>query len=65
MVYRVYVEKKPGLDHEAQALKGDLQSLLGIRGLANVYEALGIGATGGGGGDHRLARGNGIHHAIR
>ncbi|MCR4886482.1 MAG: phosphoribosylformylglycinamidine synthase [Clostridiales bacterium] len=36
MVYRVYVEKKPGLDHEAQALKGDLQSLLGIRGLANV-----------------------------
>ena len=36
MVYRVYVEKKPGLDHEAQALKGDLQSLLGIRGLANA-----------------------------
>ena len=48
MVYRVYVEKKPGLDHEAQALKGDLQSLLGIRGLANVrlfnrYDVEGIG----------------------
>ena len=36
MVYRVYVEKKPGLDHEAQALKNDLTGLLGIRGLENV-----------------------------
>ena len=36
MVYRVYVEKKPGLDHEAQALKNDLVSLLGIEDLENV-----------------------------
>ena len=36
MVYRVYVEKKPGLDHEAQALKNDLTGLLGITGLQDV-----------------------------
>ncbi|MBR4360939.1 MAG: phosphoribosylformylglycinamidine synthase [Clostridia bacterium] len=36
MVYRVYVEKKPGLDHEAQALKSDLTFLLGITNLENV-----------------------------
>ena len=36
MVYRVYVEKKPGLDHEAQALKSDLTGLMGIEGLKNV-----------------------------
>ncbi len=36
MVYRVYVEKKPGLDHEAQTLKNDLKGLLGIGGLDNV-----------------------------
>ncbi|MBQ7039984.1 MAG: phosphoribosylformylglycinamidine synthase, partial [Clostridia bacterium] len=30
MVYRVYVEKKPGLDNEAQALKKDIISFLGI-----------------------------------
>ena len=30
MVYRVYVEKKPGLAHEAQSLKNDLKHLLGI-----------------------------------
>ena len=36
MVYRVYVEKKPGLAHEAQSLKNDLKHLLGIERLTNV-----------------------------
>ena len=36
MVYRVYVEKKPGLDHEAQSLKNDLVNLLGIERLTNL-----------------------------
>ena len=30
MVFRLYVEKKPGLDNEAQALKKDITSFLGI-----------------------------------
>ena len=30
MVYRIYVEKKPGFDVEAEALKKELQELLGI-----------------------------------
>ena len=36
MVYRVYVEKKAGHDHEAQALLNDARSLLGIEGLTNI-----------------------------
>ena len=36
MVYRVYVEKKPGFDHEAAALYSELTSFLGIRGLTGV-----------------------------
>ena len=36
MVYRIYVEKKAGLDHEADALCADLQSFLGIRSLEKV-----------------------------
>ncbi|MBQ4075993.1 MAG: phosphoribosylformylglycinamidine synthase [Clostridia bacterium] len=36
MVFRVYVEKKQGLDHEAQSLKNDLTGLLGIENLENV-----------------------------
>ena len=36
MVYRIYVEKKPGFDHEAAALYGELKSFLGIRGLMGV-----------------------------
>ena len=36
MVYRIYVEKKQGLDNEARALKNDLRELLGIRGLEEV-----------------------------
>ena len=36
MVYRVYVEKKAGLDHEASALCADLRSFLGINALEKV-----------------------------
>ena len=36
MVYRAYVEKKNGLANEAQALKNELVSLLGITSLENV-----------------------------
>ncbi|MBQ7699331.1 MAG: phosphoribosylformylglycinamidine synthase [Clostridia bacterium] len=36
MVYRIYVEKKPGLDNEAKALYGDLKSFLGIKKLSAV-----------------------------
>ena len=30
MVYRIYVEKKPGFDGEAQALQNELCSLLAL-----------------------------------
>ena len=36
MVYRIFVEKKPGLDHEARTLLGDLRGLLGIRALEKL-----------------------------
>ena len=36
MVYRAYVEKKNGLANEAQSLKNELVSLLGITSLENV-----------------------------
>ena len=36
MVYRIYVEKKAGLDHEAKSLMSDLCGLLGINGLTNL-----------------------------
>ena len=47
MVYRVYVEKKPGLDLEAQSLLGDISSLLQINGVSKVrllnrYDAEGL-----------------------
>ena len=47
MVYRVYVEKKEGLDNEARALLGDARSLLGIHTLERVrlfnrYDAEGL-----------------------
>ena len=50
MVYRVFVEKKPGLANEAAALKSDARTLLGIRGLENVrilnrYDAQNIDAA--------------------
>ena len=36
MVYRIYVEKKPGLDNEAKALLADLTGVLKINGLEKV-----------------------------
>ncbi|MBQ6273802.1 MAG: phosphoribosylformylglycinamidine synthase [Oscillospiraceae bacterium] len=47
MVYRVYVEKKPGLDQEARQLLNDSRSLLGIKSLSavrlfNRYDAEGL-----------------------
>ena len=49
MVYRVYVEKKEGLDNEARSLLGEAHSLLGIDGLTQVrlynrYDAEGLSA---------------------
>ncbi|PJM76077.1 phosphoribosylformylglycinamidine synthase [Bifidobacterium simiarum] len=47
MVYRVYVEKKPGFDVEAQQLKGELNTIVGVEGLSglrviNRYDVEGI-----------------------
>ena len=47
MVYRIYVEKKPGLDNEARALLADARDFLGIRSLTGVrilnrYDAEGL-----------------------
>ena len=47
MVYRIYVEKKPGFDVEAQQLKNELCTILGIKGLTglrlvNRYDVEGI-----------------------
>ena len=36
MVYRIFVEKKDGLDNEARALKSELTNLLGIKNLKSV-----------------------------
>ncbi len=36
MVYRIYVQKKPSLAHEAKSLKHELVSLLGIKGLRDL-----------------------------
>ena len=36
MVYRIFVEKKPGLDNEAQGLLREARSLLGLTGLENI-----------------------------
>ena len=36
MVYRIYVEKKPGLDNEAKTLLSDAMSLLGVKSLKDV-----------------------------
>ncbi|MBQ2889926.1 MAG: phosphoribosylformylglycinamidine synthase, partial [Clostridia bacterium] len=36
MVFRIYVEKKNGLDHGASALKKDLKELLGITGIEEL-----------------------------
>lgn len=36
MVYRIYVEKKKGLDNEAKALKSEFTNLLQIKGIDNL-----------------------------
>ena len=36
MVYRIYVEKKSGLDNEARALKNEISTFLGITGVERV-----------------------------
>ena len=36
MVYRIYVEKKQGLQTEADGLRADLVNLLGIKGLTGL-----------------------------
>ncbi len=36
MVYRIYVEKKAGLDNEAQALKNEISTFLGIKSVERV-----------------------------
>ena len=36
MVYRVFVEKRPGVSNEAEALKNDIRTLLGIDSLEKV-----------------------------
>ena len=36
MVYRIFVEKKPGLDNEARGLKNDVVKFLGIKGLEKI-----------------------------
>ena len=47
MVYRIYVEKKPGLDQEARAIENDLRKLLELEGISRVrilnrYDAEGL-----------------------
>ena len=37
MVYRIYVEKKPGFDVEANGLKNELTSLLGIKAVSYTH----------------------------
>ena len=36
MVYRIYVEKKPSLDHEARALLAEISTFLGIEGVEKI-----------------------------
>ena len=36
MVYRIFVEKKPALAHEANGLLNELKNLVGIGGLTSV-----------------------------
>ena len=36
MVYRLYVEKKPGYDHEARALAAEVRDFLGVQGLKRL-----------------------------
>ncbi len=48
MVYRIYVEKKQGFDHEARSFTEDVKELLGIKNVENIriinrYDAEDIG----------------------
>ena len=36
MIYRVYAERKPGLDHESRSLLAEINSVLGIAGVTGV-----------------------------
>ena len=36
MVYRIFVEKKPGLDNEARGLLSEAKNLLGLKNLENI-----------------------------
>ena len=36
MVYRIFVEKKAGLDNEAKGLLSEAKHLLGIEGLTDI-----------------------------
>ena len=36
MVYRIYVEKKSGLDNEAKGLLSEAKNLLGIKNLEDI-----------------------------
>ena len=36
MIYRVYVEKKQGLDNESRALLGEIKGILGIESVTGV-----------------------------
>ena len=50
MVYRIFVEKKRGFDHEAQALLNEVREFLEIDGVQNVrvinrYDAEGMEKT--------------------
>ncbi|HJJ26652.1 MAG TPA: phosphoribosylformylglycinamidine synthase [Methanocorpusculum sp.] len=47
MVYRIFVEKKPGVSQEASGLKNEITTLLGIKGIKNIrifnrYDAEGL-----------------------
>ena len=62
MVYRIYVEKKPGFDVEAEGLKNELVSLLGIQSLNGVrllnrYDVEGI--------DEELCSDQCAHHCVQ
>lgn len=50
MVYRIFVEKRPGLSPEAEGLLGDLRDFLGIKSLEGVrvlnrYDVEGLDAA--------------------
>ena len=79
MVYRIYVEKKPGFDGEAQGLLHELVDLVGIKNLTglrllNRYDVEGIdsalrsafqGASGQSGGQARVSLSSGQSLSLR